>query len=718
LSLPSRELEFEEYSPQLRGLRPRLRPDADIVPQKFRGETFFVLHDPVTLQYYRVRTTEREVLDQLDGETTLGEIHDRLKARFRGDAPSFRELVQFVFMLRQANLTVPEESQESRWDVERASKKRKRQLTQKLSSFMYLTIPLIDPERFLNAMAPYVRWVFSKPFFVVWLLTIGSALFAFFYNLSSFVEPANGVLAPGNLAYLYAAFVLIKACHEFGHAFSAKVHGAEVHRMGVMFLIFMPVPYVDVTPVWGFTQKWRRVLVGCAGMMVELFIASIAVFGWLALDPGVIRTVLYNMIFVASVSSLLFNGNPLLRYDAYYILSDWIEIPSLRQRSWEYIAYLLKKRVVGQKLPPSEATPRERAWFVVYGILSTIYRTFVVTGIILYIASKLFFVGLAMATVVATLWIVAPTVKLVKYVFFDAGTRAVRGRAVGVFAAAVAALVLALGALPVSYSVRAPCVLEPDEMNVVRAEWRGFVTAALVGDGDQVTEGKALARATNEELDFQVRRYECLIQGALSRLRMLEATDVAAAQALRSHLATLRKDLGMLRDRAASLTFRAPCDGKVIAPTIHRIEGRFLDVGDPLCTIASLDKLRISAVVETQDIADVRNAPTKAVRINFRSAPGRIYKGTIERIHPSATHTAPAASLTNAGGGPVILDPKSSQTPRTLLPWYRVDVELNPGQEVPPVGVSGTARFVAGRMPLGKQAWRAFRRMLHRRFLI
>ena len=527
----SQELEFEEQAPQLRNAAPRLRPDADIVPQTFRDKTYFVLKDPVTLQFYRVRDVEREILEQLDGHTTLGEIHDRLRAKYGPETPSFRELARFTYMLRHANLTVGEGGEETHWAVERATKKRNQELKQKFSNFMYLTIPLVDPERFLTAAMPYVRGVFTRAAFAIWLLTIGGAFFAFFYNSAELADQANKVLDPSNLILLYVAFALIKICHEFGHAFAAKHLGAEVHRMGLMFMIFMPVLYVDATAIWAFPRKWPKVLVGAAGMMVELFVASLALFGWLLLEPGTLRAILYNMIFVASVSTVLFNGNPLLRYDAYYILADLIEIPNLRQRSNDYVKYLFKRYLIGERVPLNTDSHRERVWFVTYGIASAIYRCFVVVGILLFIASRLFFLGVALSLVVACIWILVPLGKLVKYIFIDKSTRPMRLRAVAVFTVMVGTVGFLVAGLRLPSSVRAPCALEPLDKETVRAEWPGFLSKVNVGDGQRVTKGQVLAELHNEELDFQLRSKELDVEQSQARLRRLQIDNQAGAQA-------------------------------------------------------------------------------------------------------------------------------------------------------------------------------------------
>lgn len=712
------ELEFEEYTPQLREYAPQLRPDAKVTPHTFRGSTYYVLQDPVTLQFYRFGEAERFIAVLLDGRTTLKEVHERLVAQHGGRAPSFRDLVHFVLMLRQANLLTPGGGQDAVWAIERATRKRRRQLTQKIANFMYLTIPLLDPERFLSAFLPYVRWAFTKTFFILWMAVVGVGFAAFMYNVNALAQPANSILAPGNLFYLWFGFFIIKTLHEFGHAFAAKNYGAEIHRMGVMFLIFTPCWYVDVTPIWAIPGKWPKVVVGCAGMMTELFLASLAVFAWLALEPGVIRSILYNMIFIAGISTLIFNGNPLLRYDAYYVLADLVEIPNLRQRSSQYMLYLVRRYLFGERTTLMLDSSREKAWFVGYGILSGLYRVFVVVGIILFVASKFFFVGAAMALAMAVVWVLTPLAGAIRYVFFDKAVQSKRARAVGVFFLAAALLGLIVGVVPVSTAVRAPCVLEPAEQSVLRAEWPGFLCEVSVKDGDKVRKGQLLAVAANEDLDLRIQLQELKVTECLARLRRLQTRDVAAAHAEEYRLGMLERDLDVLRRHKASLRFTSPFDGHVIAPELERIKGRFLKLGDEIIRVAPLDKLTVTAVVDTADIASIKGAEGREVRLKFASDPASVYLGKIERVHPSATTTPPAAGLTNTAGGPVLLDPEAREGNRTLLPWYRVDILLDAGQPQLPVGTTGTARFVVGRDPMGKQVYLKFRQMLNRRFLI
>ncbi|MFW6161741.1 MAG: hypothetical protein ACODAJ_03175, partial [Planctomycetota bacterium] len=316
------DLEFREGQPLLGGLQPRFSPHAEITTHTFRGQVWFVAQDPVSLQYFRFGPTEHRVVQLLDGEHALREIHAELASDMGAEAPTFQELLAFVQMLRSANLLEVPQAEQVDTLYERARKKRRQRTKNVLTNFLFIQIPLYDPDRFLRRTLPYVRWLFTRPVLIVWGLVVLAGLVTFFYHIGELARPAQGVLAPENLFLLWVTFVVLKTIHEFCHAWMARHYGAEVHRMGIMFLVFTPCAFVDVTGLWGVESKHRRALVGAVGMMSEVFLASIALFVWLGTEPGTLRAIAYNVIFIASVSSVLFNGNPLLRFDAYYILSD------------------------------------------------------------------------------------------------------------------------------------------------------------------------------------------------------------------------------------------------------------------------------------------------------------------------------------------------------------------------------------------------------------
>ena len=244
---------------------------------------------------------------------------------------------------------------------ERYRKRRQKETQSKLLNIMFIRIPLLDPDLFLNRITPVIHKIFSIPGFLVWLLVLFFAGKILVDNFEQALEQAQGVLAPDNLVWLYTGLVIVKVLHEFGHAVICKRFGGEVHVMGVMLMVFSPLPYMDATSSWGFREPWKRMAVGSAGMFVELFIAGLAVFVWAATGQGVLHSVAYNIMFVASVSTVLFNANPLIRLDGYYILSDLLDIPNLSGKATHQLRHLVEKKAFGLKDSVSPAQSKKRS---------------------------------------------------------------------------------------------------------------------------------------------------------------------------------------------------------------------------------------------------------------------------------------------------------------------------------------------------------------------
>ena len=685
---------------------PKLRKDVQIVAQTFRGKRFYVLQDPISLQYFRIGETGRSIVMQFDGEKLLGDIHTDLKVELVEDAPGFDELARFVFSLRNANLLVADADSEQ--FLKRVEKKKRQRVLSTATNFLFIRIPLLDPDRFLTKTHRYVSWLFSWPVFIVGLIVVIAALVKVVLHAEELLKPVNAVLAPTNLPLLWVSFVLVKVCHELGHAYSAKHYGSEVHRMGILFLVFMPCFYVDVTPVWAFERKRPKVLVGMAGMMVELFIAALAVFLWLSLEAGPLRTIAFNIIFVASVSTILFNANPFLRYDGYYILSDMVEMPNLRTRSSQYLLHLIKRYALGIRQLPPPVEKSERVGLVLYAIAATIVRTMVVCLIIFKIAGRFFVIGMGIALVTAAVWLLVPLGKAFHYLFISPQTFNVRARAAVLVISGVALVVLLTGFLGLPQRATAPCVVEADQEEVLRAKWPGFLREIAVVDGQQVAAGDVIAVAENDQLAFDLVRITSDIRESVARLGQLRTISdrVAEAQAEEYRLEMLRKEQDVLRQRMNDLTIRSPISGCVIAPGLDKSKGTFVQIGQALVRIASMESLSLQVVLDGDSVSDVERYQEKLVGVRFRTQPGKTIKGRIRKISREATTQAPPRAVTNLAGGPVLIDRSSPEQARTLLPWFKVEVELDDdGRRELRLGATGTAKFELESASLAQQVY-------------
>ena len=231
---------------------------------------------------------------------------------------------------------------------------------------------------------------------------------------------------------LLIAYPAVKALHELGHAYAIKRWGGEVHEIGLMFLVFMPVPYVDASDSLSFPSKWKRAFVASAGILVEALLAAIAMIVWESAESGMVRAFAFNVMLIGGVSTLFFNGNPLLRFDGYYVLSDIIEIPNLGRRANQYLGYALQKYLLGADPPTNPATaPGEPAWFLFYAIASFVYRLFIFTAIVLLVASKFFSLGIFLAIWTLFLMFGLPLLKHSWFLFTAPSLRRHRDRRFG-----------------------------------------------------------------------------------------------------------------------------------------------------------------------------------------------------------------------------------------------------------------------------------------------
>ena len=384
-------MSFDLLSPswyRVAELRPRLRSHVRIHRHQYRGELWYVLEDRVSRRMHRFNPVAHYVIGLMDGRRSVQQIWDAAIDRFGDDAPNQDETIRLLGQLHAAEVLQSEVTPDVAELLRRARKGKPKTWVQNLRSPLAVRIPLFDPDRFLERWLAWYRPLFGWLGALLWCVVVGWGVFAAASHWEELTNDFSGrVLAPQNVLLMALLFPVLKLAHEFGHACATKAWGGEVHEMGVMFLVLMPVPYVDASSASAFRHTRRRVLVGAAGMVVELFIASLALFLWLEVQPGLVRAVLYNVMLIAGISTVLFNINPLLRFDGYYILGDLIQIQNLRQRGQQYLANVVERRLFGMKTPEVEASAGEKRWFVLYTIAAFFYRIFIMLAIALFITS-------------------------------------------------------------------------------------------------------------------------------------------------------------------------------------------------------------------------------------------------------------------------------------------------------------------------------------------
>lgn len=698
-------------------LAPRLRSHAKLHRHQYRGQTWYVLQDRSNERFHRFSASAFSFIGLMDGKRSVQQIWDLSSSRLGDNAPTQPEVVQLLSQLHAADVLqcdIPPDTAEL---LARYDKQRRRKWQRRLMNVFAWQFPLVDPERFLQQFASLIRPFFSWWGAALWCLIVGPALLVGAAHWSDLTANLiDRVMAPQNLVLLWLLFPVIKALHEFGHAFAVKVFGGEVHEMGIMLLVLSPVPYVDASASSAFAGKWQRVVVGAAGMLVELVLASIAMFVWVSVEPGTVRTLAYNTIFIAGISTVIFNANPLLRFDGYYMLADVLEIPNLRQRANTYLGYLCERYLFGRDdAPVPHATAGERAWFVAYAVTSFVYRVLVVAAILLYLTDQLFLLGVVFAVLTAGTWFVLPLGKGVNYLCTSRRIRRVRGRAVAVSMAVVAGLVAVLALVPVPFRTRAEGVVWIPDEAFVRAEVDGFVTRVVAAPGSNVRPGDLLVVCGDPAIETDVKVLEGQLQEINARIREQLVDDLVKAKMLEEEQRYIEERLARARERQSELVIRSRAAGTFVLPKAADLPGRFVKRGELLAHVVDLKTIIVRTIVDQSDIDLIRHQ-IQDVEVRLAERLADPMPATITRLVPAASEELPSPALGSEGGGQVPLDPHDAKGQKAIKKLFQMDLELPVQHGILNVGGRVYVRFDHGREALAVQWYRQGRQLFLARF--
>ena len=710
------------YSPswyRVVDMKPRLRAHAEIHRQTFRGDVWYLVQDHQTGRFHRISPAAHYVLSLMDGRRTLQEIWKRVGERLGDEQPTQEEIIRLLAQLHGSDILfggLPPDMAEL---SERADKQAKRELMMRIKNPMALRFPLVDPDRFLTATLPIVRPLLTTAGLAGWALLVLLGIVVGSVNAVALSASVNDqLLTAQNVALLLIAYPLVKAFHELGHAYATKAFGGAVHEIGLLLLIFVPVPYVDASASAAFRSKWRRITVSAAGIMVEAALASIAVLVWVAAEPGLVRAVAFNVIVIGGVSTLFFNGNPLLKFDGYYVLADLLEIPNLASRANKYILYLIQRYAFAMEGLSSPVTARgEAPWFVAYAIGATLYRLSIMITIALLVASKLFFLGIGLAILSVVNTLVWPAINGLRFVLNSPLLHRQRRRAIAVTAGAVAATLIAVLAIPLPFATMAQGVVWVGEQSTVRALSDGFVSEIAARNGQWVKAGDTLVKGEDPTLLEASIVLEKQLDEMRLRLEAATPRDPVQANILREQVRHMEAQLATSRRRLADLDLTAGKAGRFLIADEADLPGRFVHKGDVIGYVMGEDDPVIRVVVPQTDIDPVRRQTTR-VEIRHAEAMDRILPAQILREIPSAATELPHLALSTAGGGPVLLDPSKTDKPKPLEALFHFNLRVT-GEEAPArLGGRTYVRFEHPPEPIGFLIARSLRQLFLRQFSV
>lgn len=697
-------------------LKPKLRGHVRVHRHRYHDASWYVVEDSASGRTHRFTPAVYFFVGLMDGRRTVDDIWNQAVSQLKDDAPTQGEVLNLLSQLNGADLLQTDIAPNANEMLARYTKYAKMKRRGSFGNPLAMRLPVWDPDRFLEMTLPVVRYAFSRLGAVIWLATVFSALMLIGIHWD---ELTNGIsdriLASESLLLTAMVFPVLKFFHELGHAYATKIGGGEVHELGLMMLVFAPVPYVDASASIAYRSKWQRALVGAAGMLTEIFIAALAVFLWTLVEPGLVRSLLFQTVLIAGLSTVLFNVNPLLRFDGYYILSDLIEIPNLGARSTQYWSWLIDRFAFGLHVPSPSVIARERVWFLLYAPLALAYRMFMLFTISLFVAAHYFFVGALIAIWGLVAGLGLPVFKSIKYVLTGARLEKRRLRAASISLAGLALLFGALFLIPVPlYTVSEGVVWLPEE-SYVRAADSGFVSKVQASPGASVHAGDVLVEAEEPELNARMQVLQSEIDGLRRRLASEQFTDRNQAEITRQEISLKQTNLNRATERRDALKVRSTVDGIFLSPASEDLPGRYAKRGEVLGYVI-FPQSRIARIVVSQDDIDLVRSKTEKMDVRLANQPSVSFRSKIVREVPAASDHLPSRALTEAGGGRFTADPRDSNQLRTLARTFQFDLELPAGAAHANFGSHVLVRFDHGKEPLAEQWYRRLRQLFLSRF--
>jgi putative peptide zinc metalloprotease protein len=694
--------------------RPKLRDHTSVHRHRYRGSIWYVVQDHATGRVHRLSPAGYMIVAAMDGVRTVDQLWHEVGANLTEEAPSQNDVIQLLGELNASDLLQTEVMPDSSALVERAARAGRSGWLGNVLYPLALRIPFWHPDRFFERTRPLANWLFGSPGTILWLLVVLPALLLTAQHWQELGAGASDrVLAADNIVPLALIYLLLKAMHEFGHGFAVKAFGGAVHEFGVMILVFAPLPYVDASAASGFRSKWRRALVGAAGMIVEVFFAALALYVWLAVEPGVVRALAFDAMVVAGVSTLVFNGNPLLRYDGYYILADLLEIPNLAQRATRYWGYLVDRYVFRTDgLKDFVATDGERIWLLLYAPAAFLYRQAVMLTIAVFIASQYLAVGVAIAVWCLLTGIALPIGKALWLVLASPRLHRNRSRAVTATFGSILGAAIVLFLIPAPFYTTTEGVVWLPENAVVRAGTDGFLRALLVEPGKIVTAGEALVESEEPAFKAELEILRARVGELETRLATERFADRSRSEITTTELGQARAELATATGRAERLIVRSHSDGAFAVMKPQDLPGRFLREGQQIGYVLPTGSRMVRATIRQDDIDLVRYRLRSTV-VKLAERLDATLPAEIVREVPAGRDDLPSKALGGTGGGALAVDPGDPQGTKTLQRVFQVDIALPENAAAAAAfGSRAYVRFNHDWEPAGLQIWRRMRQLL------
>lgn len=717
----------------------RKRPDLVAQRQNYLGRTYWVIKDPLGLNYYRFQEEEYAILQMLDGRTSLDEIKERFEEDFPPQKITLEELQQFLGMLHRSGLVVANVAGQGAQLRKRRDERKRKEFLAAISNILCIRFKGFDPERLLKWMYPYVSWFFSPAMMAVCCVLALSALTLVVVEFDVFrakLPEFQQFFSIHNAFLLALVLGITKVFHEFGHGLTCTHFGGECHEMGVMVLVLTPCLYCNVSDSWMLPNKWQRAAIGAAGIYVEVVLSSICTFLWWFSEPGVFHNLCLNVMFISSVTTIIFNANPLLRYDGYYILADLMEIPNLRQKATTILSRKLGEWCLGLEPPEDPFLPqRNQIFFALYSIAAAIYR-WIVTFSICWFLYKLFesydLKVIGQGVVLMSLYglLIMPLYKVGKFFYVPGRIEQVKKPRFYTSLGTVCVLLLAVLFLPLPSSTICTLEIQARDAEPVYVDVTGRVIKLAAHAGQHVEKNQLLAQLRNLDIEVEIEKLKGSVEEYTMRVESLRQQSVRNSRALdqipqaQEALNAVTEQLKQKQRDHDRLTLVAPETGTVLPPplttrredTDERLPawsgtpldpenvGASLEQGTLFCQVGDPKRLEAVLIVDQADRNIIR--PDQKVDLKLEGLPFKTFHSTIAEIAESELKISPQRLSTKSGGElPTKTDPHTgAERPQSTS--YQARVPIDDPEGLIRLGLRGQARVYTDWIPLGTRLWR------------